>query len=498
MAALSCVAGIARNTIVDAKVSDMAKAGRKDLAIAKGVATCAEKLESKQYQERLLAAGITSGPAEFRHLTVAGKKRSSVARHAVQLYLHEMYKRHGRDFAKAFSYPEFLEVEEGVFIPIMHVWDRPHGLKNARMAVAHAAVALARKAAGGGRAAPAAPSPAAAPRDAGLAAAGEGGAGDDDANAADEDGDEDDEDDEAAAAAAVAAAPTGSLVELVAVAARAIIATEGQTLLHAKTLDPLADPQHVPTAERLFSLATAAEMKRLGHDKAAAFVHDMACDYLSIDKRGFSPAARWRAWRQMDARVHGMDESFTWDPTSTEWHSPTGKRSIEGFSRVLTESFLVSNDTSRLLDLMIGAEGISFVRDRGKSSDLCECFFSCCVAKMRQDKVTKFQWIKHLPSIIRMYQRKMMDAEERRTPLNTQQRHVYKYEDMVQGFRCCCCVPVCVIGGAVNPQCACAKHGRHQRQGDKLVLRASLHAEESTRNKYNKRKRAAGDMDVDE
>ena len=61
-----------------------------------------------------------------------------------------------------------------------------------------------------------------------------------------------------------------------------------------------------------------------------------------------------------------------------------------------------------------------------------------CVAKHGQDKVTKYQWLKFLGPIIRMARRRIMDKENRRSALNTQQTCVYMRGDFVKGFRCCC------------------------------------------------------------
>ena len=105
---------------------------------------------------------------------------------------------------------------------------------------------------------------------------------------------------------------------------------------------------------------------------------------------------------------------------------------------------------------------------------------------MGQDKVTKFQWLKFLGPIMRMSHRRVMDVKDRRSPLNTQQKHVYQRSDFVEGFRCCCCSPPCQIGGHVNPQCVCATDGRHTKADDKRVQRPTARAELSTRNKIHK------------
>jgi hypothetical protein len=223
----------------------------------------------------------------------------------------------------------------------------------------------------------------------------------------------------------------------------------------------------------------------LGHHEAAAWVKVQASAYLSTIKRGFSPVARWDAWAAQDAAIEALHPSLRWDSLSPLAGSPK-VASIEGYSRVVLECERVSNDSSRWLDLMVGPEGCRLICDRHKSSDPCECFFSMCVSKMGQDKVTKFQWLKFLGPITRMARRRVMDTADRRSPLNTQQKHVYMREDFVKGFRCCCCSPPCAIGGHVNPQCACAAEGRHAKEDEKRAQRPSAHAELSTRNKIHK------------
>ena len=449
------------------------------------MAAQSDDLQSDQYAERLRAAGITRGSVPFRELTAAAKRSHPLVRNAVYQYLHRMYVDAGRDFCKAFSYPEFVQVAPGVWLPLLHVWDRPHGLKNARTTAGHAVKRADNS--GGAAATGASPHAPTNGLDAALAAALAAARGHLTGVDAAPDAEDapnlvsDDEDDEDA----VGDAPAGTMAYEVGMALKAIIDTPGQTLLHARTLDPGADPQHVPTAERAFSLETAEQVKRNGHLRAAAFVKAMACDYLSIDKRGFSPVARWMAREDMDATIRALSKSFEWDPTSSEWHSPSeNKGTVGGFSRVLAQSFLISNESSRLLDVMIGPEACRFVRDRAKGSDLCECFFSCCVAKMRQDKVSKYQWLKFLPSIIRMLERKTMDIDDRQSCLFTNQRHIYKFLDFIKGFRCCCCSPPCLIGGVVNPSCACAEDGRHKKETDKKMQRDSMHPERSIRRTY--------------
>ena len=56
---------------------------------------------------------------------------------------------------------------------------------------------------------------------------------------------------------------SGSLALQVGQAAAAVVAQPGQTIMHKDILE-LKDPQHVPTAEDMFSHRAAAEYRRLG------------------------------------------------------------------------------------------------------------------------------------------------------------------------------------------------------------------------------------------
>ena len=478
-------AGLDQSTIVrDVPLTSIIKNGRKVLAESAGLATSSEELSSKEYKNRLLSGGISKGSVPFRDLALAAKRKHPQVRMALHGYLDALYRDFGRDFGAAFSYPEYITVAPGVTLPLLLFWDQPHKLKNARMACAHAWV---RARAAAAAAPPHAPVP----------------ADHADADADDNDGEADGErielfddeevdglapDDTAGQVDGLAqpALASGNLAYKIAVAAEAIRSVPGQKLIHNETLVPSADPQNVMIAEKLFSLGTAAEMDRLGHKEAAAFTRHLASAFVATDKRGYSPVARWDVWKAEDAAIEELHESLRWEPSSPIWVSPKTAM-IEGFSRVLLECELVSNDSSRYLDIMLGPKGCKLINDRqAKGSDSCECFFSMCVSKMRQDKVTKFQWLKFMGPIIRMARRRVMDTADRRSPLNTQQKHVYQRSDFVEGFRCCCCSPPCEIGGRVNKACACADDGRHAKEDEKRVLRGTVHAEQSTRNKLHK------------
>jgi hypothetical protein len=153
------------------------------------------------------------------------------------------------------------------------MWDKAHGLKNARMSSANDARRGERAARGSGAAAAAATERAAAT-----------------------DADNDDEavlfdDDQTIEDAAELPdggfAAVGTLAHAVGEAAKDVIARASEhKLLHPRTMDPAHDPQHVPTAAALFSHASADEMRRLGHERAADWVACLASDYLATDKRG--------------------------------------------------------------------------------------------------------------------------------------------------------------------------------------------------------------------
>ena len=489
-------AGLDMNALADAPLSGIKLAGLRELAedwcgptgdrlVQPGEGV----LKAKEYKTRLKSVGVTRGRVAFRHLSLTAKRKVPAVRQALQAHLNSIYRARGRDFELAYSYPEELEVAPGTWLPHLLFWDEAHALKNLRMASVHAWVrsgASATAAAAAARTDPAATD-----------------AADDDPDDVDVDGGEAAAQDglraqlfdehelngygaeEDVTGANQQPASHGSLAYKIAVATNAIIQQEGQKLVHPKTLSPSHDPQDVNTARKLFSLETAAEMARLGHSEAAAFVRVTARAHIAADGRGYAPISRWDVWEEQDEAIEVLHESFRWNPSSPVWVSPK-TASIEGYSRVVLECYRVTNDSSRWLDLMVGPEGCRFVCDRHKQSDPCECFFSQCVAKMDKDKATKYQWLKFLGPIMRMSRRRVMDVRDRKTPLNAQQKHVYMRSDFVQGWRCCRCSSPCQIGGHVNPQCACAAEGRHVKADEKRVLRPLAHSEPSTRNKMHK------------
>lgn len=422
---------------------------------------------------RLAGRGITHGTARLSELSVAYLRKVPEVRSAIHQLLDAQYRALGRDFGAAFSYPEWVQLAPDVYVPLVHFWDQPHGLKNGRMASANAMVSSAAEA-----------------MDVAAAAAAEG---EDNDGAEDEDGptfdaelfgDDQTLEDAAEELEAAPVAPGATLARLVGVAAQDVIDQPGQKLLHPKTMCPAHDAQHVPTARRLFSHTTADKMRELGHARAADWVSLVACEYESADARGFSRAARWKAWAKIDRAIEAMHPSLRWEPTSLTWSSPKTSH-IEGYSRVLMESYLVSNDSSRYLDVMLGEKGSSLVYDRRKGSDLCESLFSRCVEVMRQDKVSKRVWLRMIAKIVRQTRRATMERAERRVTHFASQNRIYQDKEFVDGFRCCVCVPHCQIGGAIAEGCACAKQGRRVKTEARLVLRPTAHAQASNRKRFH-------------
>jgi hypothetical protein len=376
----------------------------KEIAIAKGLVQAGENVTAAEVKSRLRAASVTVASARLDELTEPGLRKQSETRRAVHRWLDRVYRDNRRDFAKAYSYPEYLDLGEGLPpVPLLLFWDKPHDCKNGRMASANDLKRGARAAAAATNAVEAA------------------GADGDDAG----EGDLFDEDETIMDAVDEAggggfAAAEGTLAHAVGLAARAVIGVTGQKLLHPRTMDPTHDPQHVPTATALFSHKTAEEMRRLGHTRAAEWVHTWASDYLATDKRGPCPSARWDAWAALDKAVYALDRSLHWDVDTLEWHT-CKTSSIEGYSRVLIESKLISSDSSRYLDVMVGHRGCRVVYDRRKGSDLCESLFSRCVVVMDQNKASKHVWLRMFGKILRQARRQTMDPDLRGTPMFSQQ-----------------------------------------------------------------------------
>ena len=453
----------------------MLASGRKALAITNGLLLEGQKIADGKVKELLAANGITQGTAHLRDLSLGTLGKLPHVRRAWLRLVDAEYRQRGRDFAAAYSYPQELQLgESGPTVPLALVWDKPHDIKNERMASAHAMSKAAKTATAPGTAPP--PPPAAAAAAEAIADALE-----EDDLFAPEDETIEDIDDEIEWAAADAT--RGTLAYDVGVALQAVIDTPGQTLVHPRTLDPTHDPQHVPTALRMFSHATAAAMSNLGHARAAAWVEEVACEVEATDKRGFCVAERWRVWAANDDAVLALHPSLRWEPDSLVWHSPK-TASIEGYSRVVIESKLITNDSNRLLDVMVGADAAKLVYDRRKGSDLCESFFSTCVDVMGE-KVSKRCWLRMLAKIMRQTRRKTMAFEERKTAFFTDQHKVYLDKTFQAGFRSCVCLPRCVIGGPINSSCVCAGETRHATENAKLMLRSSTHAESSTRHKFH-------------
>ena len=437
----------------------------RQLARKHGIWDGTEKVLKTQLQARLKAIGVTHGVVRLSDLSLPQQRRQPVVRSAVHQLMDEAYRAAGRDFDAAFSYPEDLPMSDGQTRPLLIVWDDAHGMKNARMAEAHAVTRAA-----------AAPTPA---RPTEVADALE---------EREEDAVLFDEDDSLGRVTAVReeelVGSVGSMAYKVGMAALAVIEQPDQQLIHKRSMDPKFEPQHVPTAIAVHSHATAARMRQLHHVEAADFDHMLASQHESIDRRGFSATARWAVWNNTTLVIRGLDPSLQWNPTSLSWHSPRST-SIEGYSRVLLESYLVMCDSCRALDIMVGRHGCRYTYDRRKGSDLCEALFARCVEVMRQDKVSKRCWLRFFAKIVRQSRRKLMDKAERRTPIFSEQHKVYQDGIFVPGFRSCLCQPPCQIGGQKCSTCICAQENSRAASRTKLLSRDAIHAEASTRNKFN-------------
>lgn len=433
----------------------------------------AEGLSATELKRRLIDKGVThSHSVLLSELTAVCLRKETAVRQAMHRRIDKAYRECGRDFRYAHSYPEYVDVEEGLAVPVVNVWDDPHGLKNARMASANDSKRTARAGA------------------AATAEAAAGGEEDGEGQLFDDDQTLEDAQDEMGGQGLEA--NEGTLAHAVALAAQAVIAVKEQSFIHSRTMDPSHDPQHVPTAVALFSHATAEEMRRLGHIRAADWVHKVASRYLATDKRGFTPAERWVAWADHDRAIYELDASLRLDPDDPMWHSPKTS-SIEGYSRVLVESWLVSSASKREVDLMVGAEGIFVRYYRRDGSDLCECLFSRCVATMGEDKSSKWKWLRLFGKIVRQARRQTMDPATRQSPMFTQQHTVYENKEFVLGFCSCKSTPRCVIGGAVTPGCICEQGNRHTKSDAKLRQKITGH-EPSTRHKFHV-KFMPGDID---
>ena len=96
------------------------------------------KLKRADIVKRLKNDYATHGDAPLYQLRVAALSRVPAVRCAVHRYLDDFYRKMGRDFKAAFSYPEYVEMHDGNRYPLSLVWDHGHALKNMRMASANA------------------------------------------------------------------------------------------------------------------------------------------------------------------------------------------------------------------------------------------------------------------------------------------------------------------------------------------------------------------------
>ena len=475
-------------------IGDLLQSRRRELAEQRGLVAAGERLGRKGAsicKDRLQTAGITHADAKLADLSVGKLGKHPELRRAVHRLVAAVYRMSGRDLAAAYSHVEYLVLRAGEPpVPVGKVWDRPHGIKCARMASAHAKQPSAT---GGGAAAAGTQAEATA-----------GGA------------EEEEEEDEAAegelfdeelaidelAAGEEGASTTGggdTLALKVRLAALAVLddakAKEYQPAFHTRVLDPTHDPQHVPTAEALFSIAAAEQMRALGHDEAADWVTLIANDYSAGDSRHFCARSRWEAKQALAARVEALHPSFGWDPGGV-WHSPK-TASIQGYSRVLLESWLITNNTCQFKEVAVGWEGCVLLSDRDEGSNLCESLFARCVAYQRQDKVSKRAWLRSMAKIIRQTRRQIMDPLLRRTPMFSQQNRVYKDKALSAGWRACRKQPPCVIGGFIHPGCPCGASNRHSKMVDDLMKRHASRPQKSVRHTFHTNKiESAGVVEV--
>jgi hypothetical protein len=486
---------------VQAAIKDILAFRCKELAEEKGLCLPGAKISAAECKEKLKGAGIDNADVELNALTLGCLRRQPQVRRGVHRWLHGVYCGLGRDFSKAFSYPEDVELAPGVRVPLLLVWDKPHAIKNARCASANAVGRRDKEKRG-----TTAPQPPPAPATQATVATG----AEDDPVLFDED--ENAEDSLVNDDAMPPPQDTSTLAYKVGIAAEEILKKKIDTPLLPGTMDPTVDAQSVPIAEGLYNFATVAAMRDQctteGHIAAAEWVEVMAAEYVATEGRGPSPVARWDVWQRTDDFIRALHPSFEWDVNSLSWASPRTS-SIQGFSRVLLESEFISHDASRWVDIMIGCchwlpdidHGVRLVKDRNKGTNVVECLFSCTVAKMREDKSTLYKWKRMMPSIIRAARRKLMSDEERGTSYHTQQRHVYNYKAHVKGFRSCKSVPPCEIGAKPTEGCVCAHETRHVASHARLKLRESVRPEPSTRHRYHAHYRGShsgAPVDLDE
>ena len=464
----------------------------------KNVCSPGQKLKRAQIVALLKGAKITHGKAPLHELRANTVGRVPAVRRAVHKYLDAEYRRRGRDFGAAFSYPELVKMPNGEMVPQCLLWDHGHSLKNARMASANSLKREAEAAAKAAKAAARAMSSAAvsavvvanAAADAHGTGEGDGSGGGDDDGADPEEvdlfGDDETLDDARnhEEEVPVVSSKSDTLAHLVGKAAEDVIKKRPH-LMHDKTMDPSHDPQHTRKAELLFSHDVADAMNDLGHGRAAAWVRACASEFQSYDKRGFSPAARWRARDAQDAMILDLHASLRWMPDRDKWVSPT-TASIDGYSRVLIESYLISHDSGRALEVMLGPEASRLIYDRRMGSDLCESLFAQCVHRTLQDKPSKRTIDRQLSKIVRHTQRRTMDPLKRGYGLHASSNRVYDDKAHQPRFRCCTCSPPCVIGGRFSEGCACAASGRRRASMAKIAAGSGAGQESSIRNSFHK------------
>ena len=110
----------------------------REIAEANWLVQPGDGVKVSEVKKRLRAAGITTGSARLHELTEPGLRKQPEIRRAVHRWLHaKIYAKLGRDFSLSFSFPEYAEMPGGKRLPNFLVWDKPHGVKNGRMASAN-------------------------------------------------------------------------------------------------------------------------------------------------------------------------------------------------------------------------------------------------------------------------------------------------------------------------------------------------------------------------
>lgn len=166
----------------------------------------------------------------------------------------------------------------------------------------------------------------------------------------------------------------------------------GLRIIHPSTIDPNHDSQHVPTVWKLYSRPVTEQMLALGYPRAARWVRISAGAHECVNRRGFCPAARWKAWAVYETKILLLSPPLQWDSNVL----PTSQ-SIEGFSRCVPEAELVWIASSQEMEVMVSSDeplarlSARHIYGRHKESDLVESVNSRATAAMNS-RGTKTQW----------------------------------------------------------------------------------------------------------